>query len=224
MNDNLSNDTKYAEKLNRNIWITKGSRFEASRRLSLQSRLSITSISCLSIYAIAISVIQNIIDSTGQCRSLNNLYTITAILLSVFILGLSLLEGLKNHQLRAERLDNNAKDLSKIYREIEIFLYFKLENNNLNEHKKFIEHITKEYNDLLDRCQENHDSDDYWLFKVKHLKDFPEDFKNIGCVPIGWLRSFWIQILYIIKHYWLYIISISLPPFLFIWLYYIFRC
>lgn len=224
MNDNLSNDARYTEKLNRNIWITKGSRFEASRRLSLQSQLSITSISFLSIYAIAISIIQNIIDLTGQCRSLNNLYTITAILLSVFILVLSLLEGLKNYQLRAERLDNNAKDLSKISRKIDIFLSFELEDNNLNEHKKFVESINKDYNDLIDRCQENHDSDDYWLFKAKHLKYFPEDFKNVGCVPIGWLRSWWIQIWYIIQHYWLYIISIFLPPPLFIWLYYIFRC
>ncbi|MDJ0599513.1 MAG: SLATT domain-containing protein [Crocosphaera sp.] len=221
MNDKLN---QYTDKLNRKVWITKGSRFEASRKLSLQSQLSITSISFLSIYAIGISIIQNIIDLTGQCRSLNNLYTITAILLSVFILVLSLLEGLKNYQLRAERLYNNAKDLSKLYGKIDYLLSFELEHKNLNEQQKFIEPINNEYNELIDRCQENHDSDDYWLFKAKHLKDFPEDFKNIGCVPIGWPRSCWIQISYIIKHYWLYMISIALPLPLFIWLYYIFRC
>lgn len=220
MENNLS---EYARQLNRRIWITKESRFEASRKLSVQSQLSITSISLLSIYTIAISIIQNIIDVTGQCRSLNNLYTITAILLSVFILVLSLLEGLKNYQLRAERLYNNAKDLSKLYRKIDYYLSCKLAENNHDKQQKFRD-INKKYNNLIDGCQENHDTDDYWLFKANNLKEFGDDFNVKSFPPIGYLRAWWIQISYIIKHYGLYTIFIFLPIPIFIWLYFLFEC
>lgn len=222
----------YGEQLRRRIWITKGSRFEASRKLSFQGQLSITSISFLSVYAIAISIIQNTVDSTSQCSNLNNLYTITAILLSVFILVLSLLEGLKNYQLRAERLYNNAKELSQLYKKLKFFLScLNLEVFTENDPYEFIYNIQKQYDDLIDRCQENHDPDDYWLFKAKKLKCFSEDFedryylfKDRNYLPKIHLRSWWIQIAYTIKHYWLYIISIFFPVPIFWWLYSIFKC
>lgn len=215
-----SNFNEYAEKLSRRIWITKGSRFISSRTLASQSQLSITSISFLSIYAIAISVIQNIIDSTNQCINLNNLYTIIAILLSVFILVLSLLEGTKNYQLRAERLYNNATELSKLYKEMEYLQYCNLEFDSLCKQLRV---IRDRYNELIDKCPENHDSDDYWLFKTENLKEFRDDFQ-LGLIELSSIRSLWVRTIYMIKHYWLYIVSIVFPIPLFIWLYSFFKC
>ncbi len=221
MDDKL---VEYGKNLHKSIWITKSSRFQASRRLNTQSQLSITSISLLSIYAIAISIIQNIVDSTRQCNNLNNLYTITAILLSVFILVLSLLEGLKNYQLRAERLDNNAQELSKLNRKIDYFLSSNLDNTNNDKSNNFIKNIQNSYDDLVDRCQENHDTDDYWLFKANRLKDFPKEFKNIYCLPTSYFRAWWIQLSYLIKYYLFYMLFIVFPIPVFYLLYSTFKC
>jgi len=97
----------YIEKLKKKISTTRECRFNAARRLSNKNQLSIASISFVSVYSIAIAIIQNIFDFS-QCKNLNNVFTIVSILLSIFILVVSLLEGANNYQLKADRLHSNA--------------------------------------------------------------------------------------------------------------------
>ena len=113
---------------------------------------------------------------------------------------------------------------SKLNRKIDYFLSRNSDNINDDNSNSFIKNIQKNYEDLVDRCQENHDTDDYWLFKAKHLKDFPEDFKDRYYLPTSHLLAWWIQLSYLIKYYLFYMLFIVLPVPLFLWLYSIFKC
>ncbi|MEL7005478.1 MAG: SLATT domain-containing protein, partial [Bacteroidota bacterium] len=85
----------YISTLKFRLWKTKGSRFNAYRRLKKKQQASIFSISVLSVYGISIPVIQTALDTT-LCPKTNDLYTVISLTLAVFILVLSLLEGANN--------------------------------------------------------------------------------------------------------------------------------
>ena len=192
------NHSEYVRKVNKKIWTTIGSRFNASRRLNNQYKLSALSISVLSIFGIGTPIIQNYIDSS-QCYNADKLYSLVSILLSIFILVLSLLEGAKNYQIKAEKLHNNAVEMSIVLNEISFLADYKLKICMSDKSKEDvvmqIKKYNKEYNALIKQCPENHDSDDFLLFKAQNHKDFEK----------GWLWSKRILIWLRIKYYWLYI-------------------
>jgi hypothetical protein len=188
----------YADELSTRIWKTKGSRFNAARRLSNKNQLSITSISILSIYGVIIPIIQ-IIFASSQCLKLNNWFTFISIFLSIFILVLSLLEGSKNYQVKAERLYNNATKLATIYRDLEYLKARNLEHSNLEEKLK---NILNEYDRAIESCPENHDTKDYELFKAQHRREF----------KINILEAKWNIFKGYIQDYWLYYLFIIVPP------------
>lgn len=66
MNVNSDFDA-FVTSLRKRIWITKGSRFNAARRLNNKYQFSLSSISILSVYGIAIPFIQNIVNNP-QCQ------------------------------------------------------------------------------------------------------------------------------------------------------------
>jgi len=194
-----SNYSEYVQKVTENIWITIGSRFNASRRLNNKYKFSVISISVLSIFGIGTPIIQNFIDS-NQCLKINELYTLVSILLSIFILVLSLLEGSQNYQVKADKLYSNAVDISSVSKEIYFLTNYELKRDVSEEEKNNI--ITKikdqykEYDDLIKRCPENHDPDDYLLFKAQNYQEFKKE----------WLWSKRILIWLRIKYYWLYFV------------------
>jgi len=205
----------YAKDLRKRIWITKGSRFISSRTLSRKNELSITSISFVSIYGIAITIIQ-VIFASGQCKSLNDFYTVTSLLLSIFILVLSLLEGSKNYQVKAERLYKNATSFAKLSKKLEYDIASHLE---YKEFKEELESIRLEYEKLINNCPENHNPDDYFLFKVENRNEFNID---ITITKECWITAKCFIIF--IMNYWLYYFFIIGVPIIFIFLFSTFRC
>ena len=194
-----SNYSEYIHKVTENIRTTIGSRFNASRRLNNKYKFSAISISILSIFGIGTPIIQNFIDS-NKCLKINELYTLVSILLSIFILVLSLLEGSQNYQVKAEKLHSNAVDISTVSKEIYFLTNYELKiATSETDKKKIITEIKqqyKEYDDLIKRCPENHDPDDYLLFKAQNYKEFKKE----------WLWSKRILIWLRIKYYWLYFV------------------
>lgn len=193
----------YADELSTRIWKTKGSRFNAARRLSNKNQLFITSISILSIYGVIIPIIQ-IIFAPFQCLKLNNWFTFISIFLSIFILVLSLLEGSKNYQVKAERLYNNATKLATIYKHLEYLKACNLESSNLESSnlEKELKNILNEYDRAIESCPENHDTKDYELFKAQHRREF----------KINILKAKWNIFKGYIQDYWLYYLFIIVPP------------
>lgn len=179
---------------------TRGCRFNASRRLNNQYQFSITSISILSVFGIAIPIIQNNIDTT-KCSNINTLYTLVSILLSIFILVLSLLEGSKNYQVKAERLHINAVEISSVYHQLEQLRDIPTKE----EIEQKLKDINKKYDKLIRICPENHEPDDYLLFQAQY---------NENC-KISRLRSTYLKI----KYYWLYFVLVLTISMVTIYLY-----
>lgn len=207
-----SDYSEYAEKIRKKLWKTKGSRFNASRRLNNKYNFSVFSISILSFFGICIPIIQKFIDS-NQCSNVNELYTLTSILFSIFILILSLLEGSKNYQIKADRLYNNAVDISSILNKINFLIDYELKRHSSKDEKnKIIAKIKqheKEYDSLIKQCSENHDPDDYSLFKAENHDNFIDktDKKCTWSKIIPFRQFFSSKIVLIwlrIKYYWLY--------------------
>lgn len=192
----------YAESLNSRFWKTKGSRFNAARRLNNKYLFSLSSISILSVYGIAIPIFQSAVNSS-QCPKINNVYNAISLILSVFTLVVSLLEGAKNYQLRAEKLHKNAVDISKLQRELEYLLVNQLGDAEL---LKKLGDISTRYEELIKDCSENHEPEDYTLFMAQNRKDF----------KISWLIGLYIRIKLFFIDYWLYIFVLGIPPALFL--------
>lgn len=188
----------YAKSLDDRIWISRGSRFNAARRLNNKYQFSITSISILSIYGISIPIIQGIVDYS-ECPQINEIYTAVSIILSIFILVLSLLEGSKNYQVRADRLYNNAVNMSSLYREFE---YLKQCESSDPEFPKKLYEISNKYEELIRECPDNHEFEDYELFRVQHRKNF----------NMSWIVGIYVRLKLIITDYWLYIFVLGIPP------------
>lgn len=188
----------YAESLNKKIWTTKGSRFNAARRLNNKFQFSITSISILSIYGVSIPILQGIIN-VSKCPQLNSIYTAVSTILSISILVLSLLDSSKNYQVRADRLYNNALKIRNLHRQLEYAINCEL--NNANFQKK-IQDFSSRYEKLINECPENHDTEDYDLFRAQHREDF----------KISWMTGTCIRLKIFINDYWFYVFVLVIPP------------
>jgi hypothetical protein len=192
----------YAALLDNRIWKTKGSRFNAARRLNNKYQFSLNSISILSVYGIAIPMIQGIVKNP-QCQKINDIYNAISLILSIFTLVISLLEGAKNYQLRAEKLHKNAVAISSLYRDLE---HLKISNLGDADFLQKLKDISIRYEELIKECSENHETEDYTLFMAQNRKDF----------KIGWLTGFFIRMKLIVIDYWLYIFVLGIPPILFL--------
>lgn len=200
---NINNDLDaFASLLRRRIWITKGSRFNAARRLNNKYQFSLSSISILSVYGIAIPFIQNIVNNP-QCQKVNDIYNAISVILSVFTLVISLLEGAKNYQLRAEKLHSNAVELSTLNRELE---YLIVSKSGKADFIQEIGNVSARYEKLIKDCPENHEPEDYALFMVQNRKDF----------NISRLTELYTRVKLICLDYWLYAFVLGIPPIVFL--------
>jgi hypothetical protein len=145
------------------IWATKGSRFNAHRRLLGKHSASQFALAVLSIYAIAASVATLILP---QAKYPNLLPAMSAgtVVASVFILVQSLLESAKNYQLRAHQMQRCGEKLSEMY--------------NVLSAERDLGIVTQErylaavenYSEILADYPENHGDIDYLLFTSQHRR------------------------------------------------------
>lgn len=191
----------YAKSLNKKIWTTKGTRFNAARRFNNNFQVSITSISILSIYGISIPILQGIVN-VSECPQLNGIYTASSTILSIFILVLSLLDSSKNYQVRADRLYNNALKIRNLQRQVEYTIDCESDCANFQEK---IKDFSSRYEELINECPENHGTEDFDLFKAQHREDFKD---------INWKTENYIKLKAFIKDYWLYALVWGIPFFI----------
>ena len=72
-----------------------------------------------------------------------------------------------------------------------------------------IKQYNKEYDNLIKRCPENHDPDDYLLFQAQNYQDFEKEWLWSKIITI-WLRT---------KYYWLYFVLTITIAIIFVSLY-----
>lgn len=163
-------EDRFGQELDRKMWITKGARFNAHQRLMSKHTWSIFTISYLAILVIIITLIQYIpaISLTAQQKDVTLIY---AIALALFILILSLLEASKSHQMKAMELHNCARDVSTLYNRLRQILLNPDDQDGVGVSKHLTE-IASKYDEIMNRCQENHDVIDYDIFRLQHKEDF----------------------------------------------------
>ena len=191
-------DKTFLEELNYKIWSTKGSRFNASTRLTKISRLSNLSISVLSVYLTAVGLLSVYNLSFNTLNENLIAYSITC--LSILTLVFGQIENSKDFTMKAKEFHNCGLELSNIYNELRIYKTL-TENQSLRDKEKFAKHISDSYQRVLER-HENHQQIDNDRFRSNTAK-----YHQLTTFAV--LK---IKFIYYIRTSFLYHLLIVLPP------------
>jgi hypothetical protein len=156
-------DKTYLEELNYKNWSTKGSRFNANKRLLKVADLSSLCLSMLSVYLIAVGLLSVYNIYSPETIDANLIaYSITC--LSILLLVFGQIENAKDFSTKAKQFHNCGLELSSLYNDLRIFKTLN-DKPTLNEKKEFAEKISREYERILER-HENHQPIDHNMFKA----------------------------------------------------------
>lgn len=149
-----------ASKLLKKINLTKGARFESSRRHADSFRNSNLSIVVLSLYVLTITSVSVIFPSYLTDLGSQAL-GLLAIVMSSFIIVFSILENAKSHELKSEMFLKCAQELSNIANELEARILV----DEVGEEQYF--DYSKWYNKVLITYSDNHADLDFKKYSSK---------------------------------------------------------
>ena len=167
--NNQSGVGSFVDNLDRKMWITKGARYNGSRRLLRKHNLSLSTIAFLSSYVLVGSVSQFILLLTPLQVTVINFATIA---MAIFILTLSLLESSHNYQSKSRSLHDCANEISSLLETLGIYRVT-LSEENLTQK---VTEISKAYHDIIMRYGDNHEPIDNELFRAEHSKEFSSSY------------------------------------------------
>lgn len=185
------------------IWKTRGARFVAHANYLKQNKASNFTIAVLSVYVIVMSLFF-ISPSLSAKISTGDLSLIT-LAASLLTLIFSQIESSKDYKLKAEKLHKNAIELSDIYHESQALLY---SDGDLDKRYEDAQNISKRYNSIIQKCDENHNDYDYRYFLASNWTD--ED------IELTKRQARWIRFCVGIKIRYYYAIWIFTPIVLFV--------
>ena len=187
------------DEFRRSVEITRDVRFNASTRLARRQLFTAYIVSLLSLYVIALSLLPNILDLT---YAQNQILLASSIVLSVFIIFSSLIDGAQNYFYRGEMLRICGRKLSRIYIELKSLDPMQQPDGARNK----FEELFVQYHTALDECPFNHDPIDYarqrlnkpYLFETISKATVGHRLKlRVGIVlaSVGWLTPYVLAIL-----------------------------
>ncbi|MCJ2077648.1 SLATT domain-containing protein [Methylobacterium sp. E-016] len=154
----------------RSVEITRDVRFQANLRLASRQRGSSYIVSLLSLYVIALSLIPNILKLE---QSQNQILLACSVVLSVFVIFTSLLDGSQNFYHQGELLHQCARKIATINYELK---NIDLEKD-IESARGRLEELQRNYQSALDECPINHDNVDFYreIVHKPHLfaKEYP---------------------------------------------------
>ena len=181
---------EYIEKLADRVFKTKDARFIASHRMARSKIASKVAEALLSASIISVSLISLQVDNVETSKAISAL----TIILSTFLLVLSLLFSFLDYPKRFEKYNDCGLELNRLYHRIECAIPQEM---TLTEVKTFSE----EYESILNKYNQNHTTFD---FEYSLLFN-----KNETC---GWARKmFLLMRYYIFDVYILYWLIAILP-------------
>ncbi len=155
----------------RNVEITRDVRFQANLRLARRQRSSSYCVSLLSLYVIGLSLIPNIISLAAYQ---SQLLLACSIILSVFVIFTSIIDGSQNFFHQGELLHECARKVA--------FISYELKNIDVRQSPDdAMQKLTRpqeRYRLALDDCPTNHDNADYYkeVSNKPHL--FPKRYSG----------------------------------------------
>ncbi len=155
---------EYFKRYSNTLSITAGCRFEASRRLDKKDGVSAVTISTLSLYAISFSLAPYFID-VELVKSLSFL-PFVSVIISIFIIILTLLEASKKYSVRAEMMHQCGKALNELHYELD----YLINTGNINETR--FHQIKESYDKVIKNFPENHEQLDFHYYRVTHPRRF----------------------------------------------------
>lgn len=164
----------------RSVEITRDVRFQGNLRLSKRQRGSSYMVSILSLYVIAVSLLPNILDLN---HSQNQILLACSIVLSVFIIFSSLIDGSQNFFHQGELLHACARKIATIHHKLKMIDV----QSNPETAKDELEDLQKEYQKALDDCSVNHDNVDFY----KEMADKPHLFPDYYNWPWNYPLVLW---------------------------------
>jgi len=153
------------------MWITRGARYNAYRRLKKKHDLSIATIAFLSSYALIINSITFVNFIPLKSHQLNYI-TFFTIVISVFILVLSLIDSSKDYKMNADKLYISAIEIENLYNELQKIRHTAV---SPREKEKTFNVVSSSYSRILQLYQVNHDLIDYYIMTMDDKKDTPWD-------------------------------------------------
>lgn len=155
---------KFISDLRTRAWQTSGSRYNAARRLKQREAFSTISLAMLSALSVAAAVAQRIY-SPQPGTPLDNYLTAVLVALGIFLLAISLIEWGAAYGAKADALHRNAEDLTAYQLKLAQVLS-RMESGRVVEDAE-VDVLRVEYETIKDRCQYNHSTSDYELFKAQ---------------------------------------------------------
>jgi hypothetical protein len=159
---------EYAMQLRRRIWITRGSRLNAYRRLTEANAWSNRATTFLSMYSI-VAALAVAVPQFGLSAEQKELAGVALTALSVFTLVLSLLESQRDYAVKAERLHRNALALGALLDRLNLLRSSVTDEATLGEKLAL---MGAKCDSILERCPENHDPLDYAVFQAQQRREF----------------------------------------------------
>ena len=153
----------------RSVEITRDVRFQANLRLARRQRSSSYIVSLLSLYVIALSLIPNVM-SLHQYQS--QILLGSSIILSVFVIFTSLIDGAQNFYHQGELLHQCARKVADVNH--------KLKNIDIDADPSAamvtLKELQEDYRKALDDCPTNHDNVDFYAEQARKPHLFPSEY------------------------------------------------
>lgn len=178
--------------LYRRLWTTKGCRFAARERLRFTNILSITSVTALSIYVIASSIVI-LVFADQLSDNAEKWLNIAVICISILIIAFSLIEFSRDHAGSAEVMNISALNIGEIYGRLNA----KMEMSSVTLDDR--DGYEVRYAEILREAKLNHTESDLMKFKLMNFREFKHWWLwlPITRVPISvglFLYNFWIYV------------------------------
>jgi K+-sensing histidine kinase KdpD len=168
---------EFFDRLQRRIEATKAIRFQATVRLIRRHKLSAYVTAMLSLYVIGLSLIPNIFELNPRQ---SQVLLACTIVMSTFIVVLTLTEGYESFYHKAEVLHESARQLNKL-----AFKMSQFDTNDKNA-RDLIEQVSTEYEAIIGNSRVNHAECDYIRIRAKsRSKKLGFRSKELGWSIVG---------------------------------------
>ncbi|KQM51517.1 hypothetical protein ASE69_20730 [Sphingomonas sp. Leaf208] len=191
--------SRATDDLLRKMWQTKSARFNAHHRLERRHRISIGATSLLSCYLVAISLYQIVFESSISPIGIK-LLSVTNIVVSVFLIMITLIESARNYGTEAERMRENALAISRLYNEFQALTTTEADQRR--------DRFASDYSGTLSDAQLNHKDLDRNLFRIPNARELKIAWPDFLLIILN-------TALLLVLEYWLYLSLVLVPPLLF---------
>lgn len=166
-----SHPSRATDNLLRKMWKTKSARFNAHERLMSRQRLSTVATSALACYLIAASILQLTLPAAAE-GTLGKIITSAVLILSVFLLMITLIESGRNYSAEADKMHRSALEIAELYNRFQAL--------DLGAAEAERSRFTDEYSAVLRSSEVIHKDIDSLRFQLAYRTDLKLDFPTLA--------------------------------------------